>query len=113
MAPFRLFDLPQEIQDNVYAKYFEDAMPALFSADDCDWNCNKFDVQLHDFVIVGIPSLAIESLSRKVSGDARKARDRAMTSTLLLEMLNCDRGEQVFPFCNDIRYIWLGSLLFH
>lgn len=63
-APFRLLDLPQEVQDKVYEKYFEDT-PALIP------NRNT-----------KLTSLNVDLTSRKVMQDARRARDKVWPNLL-------------------------------
>ena len=92
-GPFRLLDLAQEIQDWIYEKYFEAAKPAFFAGvpavaisnsdgKDCNFaplKINYIDPQLK---VCGVPSLAIELISKKVCADARAARNRVISTTV-------------------------------
>ena len=113
MAFFRFLDLPQEIQDNIYAKYFEDIAPAFRARTDCDWECTYGDAEVgfpdHDFAVIGKPNLAIDLVSRKVCGDARTARNKDMSRTLVIGKLTCDADGDIGAFCFDPKYFWLRN----
>lgn len=57
-APFRLLNLPQEIQDKIYEKYFEGVK------------------LVYPLVKSTVPSLHIEQTCKKVNRDARNIRER-------------------------------------
>lgn len=65
IQPFRLLDLPQELQDKMYEKYFEDAPRAMFRH--------------------GYPkkvSLQLERVSHKVCTDTRRIKSRVWPRVL-------------------------------
>lgn len=68
-SPFRLLDLPQEIQDKIYAEYLHIAE-------------FKFDASRKSFT--GQPSLAIERTCRKTFKDCRLVRYRTWPKTLVI-----------------------------
>ncbi|KAK5088250.1 hypothetical protein LTR05_002467 [Lithohypha guttulata] len=78
-APFRLLNLPQEIQDKIYEKYFEGVK------------------LVYPLVKSTVPSLHIEQTCKKVNRDARNVRERVWPRKLevnihlledFLELLN-------------------------
>ena len=80
--PFRLLDLPQEIQDRIYEKHFEEANPTVEFA---EWLCPGLYPSFIDSAALklsGLPDLSVECVSRKVFKDARAARERSMTTTI-------------------------------
>lgn len=128
MAPFRLLDLPQEIQDNIYRKYFEDATPTLTGKTHCDWARESQEEEEeedhqeaeydetdeehrentdHVLAISGVPNLTIDLVSKKVNKDARKARERAMSKTLLVTGLYCCHGQDMDRLGLGEEYTWV------
>ena len=68
-AHFRLFDLPQEIQDKIYSHYFEIAEI-------------RYDIQKRQFL--NLPCLAIERSCRKLWHDCHPIRQRIWPRRLIL-----------------------------
>ena len=105
-TPFRLLDLPQEIQDRVYEKYFGECQPSVhfFSVSDREYHT------MRDLDIKGIPNLAIERVSRKVGRDAREARERSITTTIVLQgTKQASEGDMLHRTALANRMEWLRS----
>lgn len=67
--PFRLLDLPQELQSQIYAKYYEGVDLTLRRVERRDTILFSQLIRFHP-----LPSLALELTSRKVYNDSRKVR---------------------------------------
>ena len=118
---FRLLDLAQEIQDRIYEKYFEAAepafsagVPAVAISNSAGKDCNFVPLKINYIdpqpKVCGVPSLAIELVSKKVCADARAARDRVVTTTIEIveSFLNGKTMESLFiAIAESNEFAWL------
>ena len=120
-GPFRLLDLAQEIQDRIYEKYFEATKPAVSAGvravaistsagKDCNFVPLKINYINPQLKAIGIPSLRIELVSRKICADARAARDRVVTTSIEIieSFLNGETLDSVFiAIAESNEFAWL------
>lgn len=79
LEPFRLLDLPQEIQNQIFTKYYEGVELILQRIERRDTILFSQLIKFHP-----LPSLALELTSRKVFADSRKVRQVAWPRKLTL-----------------------------
>ncbi|KAK5946664.1 hypothetical protein PMZ80_000807 [Knufia obscura] len=116
--PFRLLDLPQEIQDRIYELYFEDAtitiehIETLYDNHDqaedpetSDDNAPHIKVKVSD-----IPSLSIDLVSRKVHLDALAARNRTISDILQLQTaVDMPQKHLLLEVAENAKYEWVRN----
>ncbi|KAJ9654076.1 hypothetical protein H2198_006815 [Neophaeococcomyces mojaviensis] len=98
---FRLLDLPQEIQDNVYAKYYEGVWLVLQRV---EWRSSiLFSAKIG---FNPLPDLRVEQTCRKVLTDSRRARRKVWPRKLVIDNL---LGIKLWltPLASDLKYDWL------
>ncbi|KAK5939785.1 hypothetical protein PMZ80_008167 [Knufia obscura] len=98
--PFRLLHLPPEIQLLVYEKYFEGTRLGTVLL--------QYDNDSHKMILSGMPSLNIELANRRVSADARWARNKYTTDSLRI----WDEDflfHHTHQFCTQPSLNWLRS----
>ena len=103
--PFRLLDLPQEIQDQIYAKYYEGVDLVLRK-------CERRDSIIFTSAISfkPLPNLIIEQTCRKVLTDSRRVRHNIWSRKLTIARL-LGVKPWINPLASDIKFAWLRQLV--
>lgn len=108
-SPFYFLDLPQEIRDQVYEKYFEsEKITATYVESktflDIKGCANTMPAKI---VFNNMPSLGLERTSRKVCQNSRQARNKVLPRTLLLKNMECPSVPDFRLLCTEERYAWI------
>lgn len=93
--PFRLLDLPEELQLNVVERYFEGAQLELDDTPEGSFICQR------------IPSLRLERVSKHFCAISMKVRDQ-IERTLLLDT-SVDLGVFVRELQSQLKFTWLRN----
>ncbi|KAK5939783.1 hypothetical protein PMZ80_008165 [Knufia obscura] len=104
LVPFRLLDLPQELQDRIYEQYFQSTGLRAFRKSQDEWWDNPSPSDHVNFE--GIQGLALERASSKVAADSRRARRKTWPRTLDVDVSCALYGGDFDALCYA-RYAWL------
>lgn len=96
-APFRLLDLPAELQKLVYRKYFEGTKLTI----------TEYDEDSGTTKIEGMPSLSLELVCRAVHDEAKRARTQETSTRVRLS--SATFIDYLAEFAEDARYIWVQT----
>lgn len=95
--PFRLQDLPDELQIKVYQKYFEGTRLKL----------DKYEGSANKLLFSGMPSLNVELVCRDMHIEARKARSQQTHRYLITCETHMLSPKALDLFTEDARYVWI------
>lgn len=98
-SPFRLLDLPIEIQTMIYEFHYADSSPKFCGADE-GTGMLEFD---------GIPNLHLERSCRQISANAKSARNRKMSRHLVMIATGDIETPQIKDLCTLDRYSWIRN----
>ena len=93
-----LVDLPQELQDKIYERYFEGADLRVFINE--KWS-GEVEGHASKVGFVGIQDLAVELVSRKVSADAKTVRNKIWPRALTVNIGQCLGGDELRTLCSS------------